>query len=462
MPSANVSDVIGIVVRVGGTALILKRVYGIAENQAANEEGREFLRAQEIPRRQIETAPHFVHQSRARVPTPGRGEKMRVVQVGYRGGDGVIVCRVGAIDNIPVPQVGRGESVLGRQVVVAADGQVVPSPVIPSGERISGRVPQQRRTAVSRTEIVDLVRSGNLTDQALNYGIERHAGRLQNIDLPHRSGLVAIRENAPAGCVGQDGSIRPEVLPVPEGLVVGVEEQLVLDDVSAQSAAELILVQERLGNSILVVEPGAGGERIVAVVPIGRAVIDVPAGRSGQRNLRGSAPHSRVRVGSRDRELGDLIHHQQVGMVSQAVAAQEIILNVDAVQRDVAEGRSRTVNDHVADAAAHPGLRRDERHGIAVERGKAPHLLVGDGGRHFRVRGLDRLHVGRHIDGLSHRRQLELHFRQRGFARRVHPDAAQRILEKPRGFHRHVVGFRPNVGEAVQPFGSRDRRQDGF
>src|SRR5881296_3109213 len=45
MPSANVSDVIGIVVRVGGTALILKRVYGIAENQAANEEGREFLRA---------------------------------------------------------------------------------------------------------------------------------------------------------------------------------------------------------------------------------------------------------------------------------------------------------------------------------------------------------------------------------------------------------------------------------
>src|SRR5439155_20852423 len=136
--------------------------------QAANEEGREFLRAQEIPLRQIETAPHFVHQSRARVPTPGRGEKMRVVQVGYRGGDGVIVCRVGAIDNIPVPQVGRGESVLGRQVVVAADGQVVPSPVIPSGERISGRVPQQRRTAVSRTEIVDLVRSGNLTDQALN------------------------------------------------------------------------------------------------------------------------------------------------------------------------------------------------------------------------------------------------------------------------------------------------------
>src|SRR5262249_47950627 len=228
---------------------------------------------------------------------------MRVICVDYRGGDGVIVGRVRAVHDVAVPQVGGGEGVLGGEVVIATDRNIVPRSVIPSGEGIPCRVSQQRGATVSRAEIVDLVRPRNLTDQALNNGIKGYAGSLQYVDLPHRSGLVAIREHALPCAVGQNGSVGADVLPVPEGLVIGIEEEFVLDDVPAEGGPELILVQERLGYSVFVVEPGSGSERIVAVVPIARAVIGVPAGWSGQRDLRGAAAHRRVRVGRRDREL---------------------------------------------------------------------------------------------------------------------------------------------------------------
>ena len=62
------------------------------------------------------------------------------------------------------------------------------------------------------------------------------------------------------------------LLPVPESLVVRVEEQLVLDDVAAQRRAKLILVQKRLGNSVFVVEPVVRRQRVVAVIPVRRAM----------------------------------------------------------------------------------------------------------------------------------------------------------------------------------------------
>ena len=83
---------------------------------------------------------------------------------------------------------------------------------------------------------------------------------------------------------------------LPVRLEVRVEEQLVFLDRTAQRAAKLILVEERLIDSILVVEPLIRGEVVVPVIPVSLAVQFVRARR--RRAIRGKAPALRRAAGS--------------------------------------------------------------------------------------------------------------------------------------------------------------------
>ena len=124
-----------------------------------------------------------------------------------------------------------------------------------------------------------------MTDQILHGRVNRDTHRLQDVDLVNLLLIIEIREHPIASGAREDCVVRLYLLPVSERLIVRVEEELVLDDAPTQRAAELVLVQERLGDAIFVVKPGIGRERIVAVVPIPSAVILVTTGRSSYGDL---------------------------------------------------------------------------------------------------------------------------------------------------------------------------------
>src|SRR5438874_12211581 len=121
---------------------------------------------------------------------------------------------------------------------------------------ITSRIQQTSSQTVARPEIVDLVGSGNLTDETLNYGIDRDAGRLKNIDLSKLALTVQISEDPIPCSAREDGRVRLYFLPVPVCFVIRIEKEFVPDNAPAERCAELVLIQKRLWDSILIVEPG--------------------------------------------------------------------------------------------------------------------------------------------------------------------------------------------------------------
>src|SRR5262249_55924593 len=148
---------------------------------------------------------------------------------------------------------------------------------------------EQRRRAVAGAEIVYLVRRGNLVDQLLDCGIDCVARQRQNVELLNPARIVEVSEDAVARIRCENCGIRLKLLPVPERLIVCIEKQLVFDDTATQRATELVLIEKRLGNSILVIEPGGRGQRVVAVVPVSFAVKFVRPRWRGRGDLGRSA-----------------------------------------------------------------------------------------------------------------------------------------------------------------------------
>src|SRR4051812_23484098 len=98
---------------------------------------------------------------------------------------------------------------------------------------------------------------------------------------------------------------------------MSVEKQLVLDDRTADGRAELILIQERLSDTVFVVEPIAGRERVVSVGPVCRAVEDVASRGRSEGDLRRSSADRRVGVRRRNGEFGDLVQDEPVRLITQ-------------------------------------------------------------------------------------------------------------------------------------------------
>ena len=91
-------------------------------------------------------------------------------------------------------------------------------------KRVSGPISQEGGAAVSDTEIVDLVLGGNPIHEILNHRIDLDVHRLQDVDLADLILSVEISKYAVSRVGCEYGSVRGRFLPVPERLVVGVEE----------------------------------------------------------------------------------------------------------------------------------------------------------------------------------------------------------------------------------------------
>src|SRR5260370_13991187 len=99
--------------------------------------------------------------------------------------------------------------------------------------------------------------------------------------------------------------------------------------------AELVQIEKRACNACFVVEPVVRGEKIVPVVPIRGAVVYVRPGWRRKADGVGVAAHRRVGVGAGNSDLRNLSYGQLVRQVVQAVDANKIVLDVDAVEREV-------------------------------------------------------------------------------------------------------------------------------
>ena len=108
--------------------------------------------------------------------------------------------------------------------------------------------------------------------------------------------------------------------------------QSVSFDGSAKTDSQLVLIEWGPLDSVLVVEPAIGSERVVAVIKIARSVKVSASRRRYQVNVRRPAPQCSIGNGCRDREFRDLIQHDQVRR-EETVIANIVIPDIDTVQR---------------------------------------------------------------------------------------------------------------------------------
>ena len=172
---------------------------------------------------------------------------------------------------------------------------------------------------------------------------------------------------------------------VPVELVVGVEEELVFDRCARYRGAPGWLRSRKVAvDAGLVVEPVVGGQRAVAVVPVDRAVKGVGAGFGGKHHLRRAAADGRAGIRGGHRDFGDLVDGGAHRRVVQVVGADEVVLDVDAVQRDVGEGTAQAVDRGRVAARRDPRLGQEQGADLAAEHRQILHLRGGDRGRHSR------------------------------------------------------------------------------
>ena len=218
----------------------------------------------------------------------------------------------------------------------------------------------------------------------------------------------------------KDGPDHAGLLAIAVSLVVHIKEKLVLNDVTAERAADLVLIQKRKSHAGLVLEPVIRRRGVVAVVPIQLAMVGVRPGRRRESDLRGARAERGIAVGRRDRHLLHFILKQQVGQEIQRVATDVVVLDVDSGERDVRKRGPLAVYGRVLQAvASDAGLGRDQRERAAVELGKEMHLFGRDGAGDLRIGGLDLSGLLLHAYALSHGAQLHPERRQASFAPRI-------------------------------------------
>ena len=440
------SGVVGQVVSVGRPALRLSLVDRIVEERPIHDAGHITLRVQKVRVGQVETAANFVGQGRGRRPAPGQRHQVGMGRVGGRRDGPVVVRNVRPVRVIAIVRVSPAHRVARGDVVINFAGQVVEQLVIALVEPVATGV-----AAVADIRIVD--GCGHLRQDGLHARI--HPGQTPEREQVHLVGDAAriVSENPVARIGSKNSKILRHLLVRADGLVAGVEEQLVLADGSADVAAELILIEERPPDAGLVVEPVVGREVVVAVVPENLAVKLVAAAGRGKRRLRGAARCRRRGVRSYQRHLPNLPHAQPVGRVIQRIVANVIVLYVDAVQRHVGVTGAQTVDHRIGVARNHASLGLHDREDVAVQNRQVLDLLHADRGRDLGGGRVDALRLGRHFHALCHTRQFQLDARDIGLARYIHRDPAQRRLEESFGRNREIVFRRPHADEVIQSFG---------
>ncbi len=259
-------------------------------------------------------------------------------RVGDRGHKPIVVRRIRPVGVVAIVRVRSAHRMARGDVVIELAGHVVEQFVVALVEAVAAGI-----ASVADIQIVD--GGGHLRQDGLHARI--HTGQVAEREQVHlASGAArAVSEDSIARVGGENREILRQLLVRANGLVAGVEEELVLAYGSADIAAELVLIQERPPDAGLVVEPVVGRKMVVAVVPENFAMILVAAAGRGERRLGGSAGRCRGGVRGDQRHLPHLPHAQFVGRVIQGVVANVIVLDVDAVQGHVGVAGAQPV-DH--------------------------------------------------------------------------------------------------------------------
>ena len=237
-------------------------------------------------------------------------------------------------------------------------------------------------------------------------------GELVEVDGAHRAGGIAIAEDS------VDGFRREHLagglgigLGKLEDFDVGEEEELVVLDGTADQSAELVehQVVARRG-AVQVVEIGVGVERLVAVLFEQAAVPGVGAGAGDHLDLHGAFG---VAIGAGggggDGHLLDGIGAREDGVEEAVAALVGVVLNVDAVERDVQGALRQTVDRR---AARHAGsgaarLGDDQLGEVAAGEGQFVKLAADQGGGDGGALGLQDIGAAGDLDGFGERADFE-------------------------------------------------------
>ena len=173
-------------------------------------------------------------------------------------------------------------------------------------------------------------------------------------------------------------------------LVVPEEEQPVAHDRPAKRAAELIAAQVGFGKAVALVEERIRAPRVAAVESEYVTAKAVGPRRCNHPDGRGTARRVDAGNGRRDREFAYRVGRRTVGAVVERVGANEVVLDVDAVLRDLRPGRTSAVDRGFGAIwyARHAGLQSNQRQRVAIIERQLGNLALHHCLRHFRCRRL--------------------------------------------------------------------------
>ncbi len=167
--------------------------------------------------------------------------------------------------------------------------------------------------------------------------------------------------------------------------------------------------QVGLSDPVCVVEPIVGRQQVAPVIPESFAVPIIGAAWGNHAHLRGAKPGLRPCVLRRGGELSDLAQHQPVGRVVEGFGSNVIVLNIDPIERDIAERLPLPVNhcDESAMILAHASLQLQKIHWIAVKNRQLFDLLSLNRIRQLRPGGAHQIGVSFNRDRVRNRANLE-------------------------------------------------------
>ena len=233
------------------------------------------------------------------------------------------------------------------------------------------------------------------------------------------------------------------------------------DDRTAEAAAELVLLQLRLGHAVPVVEPGVRVQLVAAVVLVAAARERVRARARDELDLdRAVAGRVGALAGARHRDFFDRVEARADDgeeAVAAAHALVRVVLDVHAVERDVDRRARQAVDRRVAVAVRRRDARQqvDEVHRAARRQRELRDLVRVHGRRHARARGIDDFRCRRHGHLLGEAADFHDGLHAGAGAGReddVTDDDGLETLQR----HRHRVGADRQRGDREIAFAVRD------
>jgi hypothetical protein len=431
------------------TSLWFEGAHRIIDERHAEERIAERLVCLEPQRRQIAAAAHFVGDPGGR-PAPRADEAMdvRIREYHWTKMDGVDVAPV--VDFVE-PRVDRFEMVPRVGFEVDARPRLVSTVPFVLQKPVACRVQDAIGRRVAHVEVVAVRRRRDARDDVARHDrVEPQSRGLQQIHRVNLSiGRPYVAEDALKEVVVRGNRVVLRGLRLhARPFVVAEEKQAVPYDRSSQVAAELIALRLGLWKAVPFVEERIRRPRGAVVEP--EQIAGEPIG-SRRRNH----PHvccATGQVGARasrcNGEFADRLRRRPVRTEIERVGTDEVVLNIDAVLRDLRPRRTPAVDGglRAIGDSRHAGLEANQRERIAIVEWQLRDLPPDDGLCHFWG---GRRHV-RPRDGHVNRLRQRTHVHsscERALDADIDVDVLKLRRAKSRQHHRHGVDARLDLGK---------------